>query len=189
MKRKCLAIGIILLFISVVVAPSINLSAVKASDDDDLVEVTTQACGIKGYGNTTVKLTKEQYQNLEQYLVDFREWLNQTSTRGEAVPIFKEAVVELDKYGLLPKGLYVEHAQRLVTERYQNPLAMSQFTASLRKYQLGNNSNFFCLITGETSITRLHSFLKLDVPLSVISFLYCTLLCIYFIMTPFCSKT
>ena len=93
---------------------------VKASDDNDLVEVTTQACGIKGFGNTTVKLTREQYQNLEQYLVEFRQRLNQTSTREEAVPIFKEAVVELDKYGLLPKGMSVEKAQRLVIGAKQN---------------------------------------------------------------------
>jgi hypothetical protein len=50
---KCLAVGIILLFIGVAVAPSINTSVVKASNDNDLVEVTTQACGIQGYGNRT----------------------------------------------------------------------------------------------------------------------------------------
>jgi hypothetical protein len=70
--KKCLAVGIILLFIGVAVAPSINSTVVKASNDNDLIEVTSQACGIQGFGNTTVKLTKEQYQNLEQYLVDFR---------------------------------------------------------------------------------------------------------------------
>jgi hypothetical protein len=58
MIRKQLAVGIILLFIGVAVAPSINQSIVTASQDDDLVEVTTQACGIKGYGNTTVKLIR-----------------------------------------------------------------------------------------------------------------------------------
>jgi len=35
-------------------------------------------------------------------------------TRGEAEAIFKEAVVELDKYGLLG-GLSVRQVQRLVT--------------------------------------------------------------------------
>jgi len=39
--KKLLAIGIIFLFIGVAVAPSINSSVVKASDD--LVEVTSQA--------------------------------------------------------------------------------------------------------------------------------------------------
>ena len=117
MKRlkKSLVITIIFLFIGVTVAPSINQSVVKASNDNDLVEVTTQACGIKGYGYTTVKLTKEQYQNLEQYIVEFRARLNQTTTKEEVIPIFKEAVVELDKYGLLPRGMSVERAQRLVS--------------------------------------------------------------------------
>jgi len=108
MIRKWLAIGIILLFVGVTLAPTINFNTVKASTDEDLVEVTTQACGIKGYGNTTVKLTREQYQNLEQYLIEFRARSNKTTTREEAIPIFKEAVVELDKYGLLPNGMSVE---------------------------------------------------------------------------------
>jgi hypothetical protein len=112
--RKLLVVGIILLFVGVTIAPTINFNTVKASTDDDIVEVTTQACGIKGYSNTTVKLTREQYQNLELYLVEFRSRLNQTTTREEAVSIFKEAVVELDKYGLLPKGMSVEQSQRLV---------------------------------------------------------------------------
>ena len=103
MIRKWLAIGIILLFVGVTIAPTINFNTVKASQDEDLVEVTTQACGIPGFGNTTVKLTREQYQSLEQYLVEFRARLNQTSTREEAVPIFKEAVVELDKVWVVTK--------------------------------------------------------------------------------------
>jgi hypothetical protein len=46
--KKGLAISVILLFIGVAVAPSINYSVVTASQEDDLVEVTSQACGIKG---------------------------------------------------------------------------------------------------------------------------------------------
>jgi len=118
--KKIFASYIIFLFIGVAVAPSINTSVVTASHDDDLVEVTAQACGFKGYGDTTVKLTREQYQNLEQYLVDFRARLNQTTTRDETVPIFKEAVVELDKYGLLPRGMSVEQVQRLVIGKKLN---------------------------------------------------------------------
>jgi len=117
---KGLVVIVIFLFIGVAVAPSINQNIVKASNDDDLVEVTSQACGIKGYEDTTVKLTREQYQNLEQYFVEFRARLNQTSTREEAVPLFKDAVVELDKYGLLPKGMSVEQFQRIITGLFQD---------------------------------------------------------------------
>jgi hypothetical protein len=135
--KKILALGIIILFIGIAVAPSINQSVVKASNDDDLAEVTTQVCGIKGYGNTTVKLTREQYQNLEQYLVEFRARLNQTTTRAEAIPIFKDAVVELDKYGLLPRWMSVERAQKLVS----GDLFSSRMLNLLKKILLVQNFN------------------------------------------------
>ena len=153
--EKGLVVSVILLFIGVAIAPSINFNVVKASNDNDLVEVTTQACGISGFGDTTVKLTRQQYQNLEQYLVDFRARLNQTTTREEAVPIFKEAVVELNKYGLLPRGMSVEQVQKLVVGGYQNEKLMKRLS-KLSEYKINNSStlvNHFCLITGETNHT------------------------------------
>ena len=58
MKRKWLAVGIILLFIGIAIAPSINLHVVKASCNNDLVEVNTRACDIepKGVKRATVKI-------------------------------------------------------------------------------------------------------------------------------------
>jgi len=151
MKRKCLAIGIILLFVGVTIAPTINFQVVKASTDDDLVEVTTQACGIQGYKDTTVKLTREQYQNLEQYLVEFRARLNQTTTREEAIPIFKDAVVELDKYGLLPRGMSVEKAQKLVIEGYKifQDRDILNTLCNSNKRMLAENINILCYFTGQ----------------------------------------
>jgi hypothetical protein len=150
--KKILTSAVILLFIGVAIAPSINQSVVKASHDDDLVEVTTQACGIQGYGNTTVRLTKEQYQDLEQYLVEFQARLNQTTTREEAVPIFKEAVVELNKYGLLPKGMSVERAQRFIINSNQNKREINAFTRMnhyLQTLSIGSIDNACCLIAGK----------------------------------------
>jgi len=145
--KKILVIGVIFLFIGVAIAPSINLSVVKASNDNDLVEVTTEVCCIKGYGNTTVKLTKEQYQNLEQYLVDFRARLNQTTTRAEAVPIFKEAVVELNKYGLLPKGMSVTQAQKLVTTNQAHPDVEKLMNSPKLSLSHLEFNNVFCLLS------------------------------------------
>jgi len=153
MKRKWLVVGIILLFIGVSLAPSINQSVVTASQDDDLVEVTTQACGIKGYRDTTVKLTKQQYQELEQYLIDFRARLNQTSTREEAIIIFKEAVVELDKYGLLPKGMSVKTVQKLVVGPIQNIKYKNLIQKSSKCLPRNGIENTLCLVAGLTSQT------------------------------------
>jgi len=156
MKTKWLAIGIILLFVGVTIAPTINFNTVTASQDDDLVEVTTQACGIQGYGNTTVKLTREQYQDLEEYLVEFRERLNQTSTREEAVPLFKEAVVELDKYGLLPRGMSVERAQKLIVSENSNRFD-KLFQVNQKSFT--DYSNINCLIFGKTNSVFITGFL------------------------------
>jgi hypothetical protein len=152
---KGLVISVVILFIGVAVAPSINFTVVKASNDDDLVEVTSQACGINGFGDTTIKLTREQYQNLEQYLVDFRGRLNQTTTREEAVPIFKEAVMELNTYGLLPKRMDVKQAQRIVTRSLYGSHMSGVLTRLLSAYRSQNDSNFnaVCLIAGKTNLT------------------------------------
>jgi hypothetical protein len=133
----------------------VGYQTVKASTDNDLIEVTSQACGIQGFGNTTVKLTKQQYQDLQNYLVEFRTRLNQTTTREEAVPLFKDAVVELNKYGLLPKGMSVEQAQNLVTLQYKmkNREDIQQKLSHNRLFRLENNSNILCLIAGETTTT------------------------------------
>ena len=155
MKRKWLAVGIILLFIGISVAPNINTGVVTAIQENDLIEVTTQACGIQGYDDTTVKLTRKQYRDLEQYLVEFRARLNQTSTRDEAVPIFKDAVVELDRYGLLPKGMNVEGAQRFVIGRYQKVGYERLIKQPMLRNQmnLSNTSNVFCLVCSVTDFT------------------------------------
>jgi hypothetical protein len=155
MKRKCLAVGIILLFVGVTIAPTINFNTVKASTEDDLIEVTTQACGIQGYGNTTVRLTREQYNDLEQYLVEFRARLNQTSTREEAIPLFKDAIEELNKYGLLPKGMSTEQAQYVVTGRSHNPRMNTLIRDILKKKNLNDSANILCFITGHSTYTEI----------------------------------
>ena len=89
-----------------------------------------------------MKLTREQFQNLEEYLIEFRARLNQTSTREEAIPIFKEAMVELDGYGLLPEGMNIEQVQRLVIGNNRNTDTLSLFP---------NFINVFCLLFAVTA--------------------------------------
>jgi len=150
--KKGIGVIVIFLFISVTVTPSINFNVVKASSDNEIIEVTSEACGIKGFGNTTVKLTRQQYQNLEKYLVEFSARLNTTTTKEEAVPIFKEAVVELSKYGLLPKGMSVERAQRLVVgPNQENFKTLQEKVIHNHFLALDNNSNYFCLIAGKAT--------------------------------------
>jgi len=88
-----------------------------------------------------------------------RERLNATETREEAEEIFNEAVVELDKYGLLG-WLSVKQAQRLVTGGYQDSRIMNLLERIITRYEgtFDNNSNFFCLFTGEIDFSSVIPF-------------------------------
>jgi len=135
MIKKGLALAVILLFVSVAIAPSINASVVK----DDLIEFDVEFCGLGK--KHTVELTQQEALEVELLFADIEHRLSKIETREEAEIIFKEAVVELDKYGLLG-GLSVRQAQRLVTGRYQN-IGNFLMEKSILQY-----SNMFCLLAG-----------------------------------------
>lgn len=138
MKKK-VTIAVILLFISFAFSPSIHANISK-----DVVEFTTEICGLDG-GKQTVELTQVEAEEVDALFKSIRERLNETETREEAEEIFKEAVVELDKYGLLG-GLSIKHAQRLVTGGYRYK-GFIKFVERLRIIKpLSYRANLLCLV-------------------------------------------
>jgi len=112
--KKLISVAVVLLFIGLAFAPTINANIGK----EELVEFTTEVCGMN-VRKQTVKLTQQQADKVDALFNSIREKLNTTESREEAEKIFKEAIVELDKFGLLG-GLSIKQAQRLVTGGYQN---------------------------------------------------------------------
>ena len=110
--KKLLAVGVIVLFLGLAIAPSINANISKASIDSELVEITTEVCGING-GKHTVSLSKEDAEEVDLLFKSIRAQLNNAESREKVVEIFKKAIIELDKYGLLD-GLSGKQLQRLV---------------------------------------------------------------------------
>jgi hypothetical protein len=68
--------------------------------------------------------------------------------------IFNDAVVELNKYGLLPKGMSVEQAQRVVSGCYHSSILFHKIQNDFqritknvqRQYLSTNTKNAFCLL-------------------------------------------
>jgi hypothetical protein len=144
--KKLISVTVILLFIGLAFAPTINANISK----EELVEFTTEICGLNG-GKQTVKLTQQQADEVEVLFNSIREQLNTTESRQEAEEIFKDAVVELDKYGLLG-GLGVKQAQRLVTGGPLKSKVYKSIENRFSEYQDDfENYNFLCLITGKTT--------------------------------------
>ena len=112
--KKPLAVAVILLFIGVAFAPSINANVVKTSVDNEIVEYTMEVCGINGAEPQTVSLSKEEALEVDKLFDDIDKRLHDAETQEEIIEIYNEAIVELDKYGLLG-DLTVKQAQWLVT--------------------------------------------------------------------------
>lgn len=145
--KKPLAVAVIFLFIGLALAPSINANITK---DSELVEFTTEVCGLNG-GKQTVQLTKEEAEGVEQLFDSIKERLDEVETKEETVKIFKEAIVELNSYRLLG-DLSIEQAQRLVTIRYQHPFYYRVFNRIHKRIimMLDENENLLCQIAGKT---------------------------------------
>jgi len=147
--KKGFVVSVVFLFIGVAFAPSFNFYIARAANDNDLVEVTTQACGIKGFGDTTVKLTRGQFAEVEKLFDDIEVKLKTVRTREEAIPIYTNAIMELNSYDLLPKRMSVEQVQKLVRERFLKGQGSSLFEELSHKNRLQEyHNNFCCLISG-----------------------------------------
>ena len=106
--------------------------------EEDLVEYTTEVIGFSG-GKRTVKLTREQSREVELILDSIQKKLESSKSIEEAKEIYKNGVVELDKYGLLA-GLSREEVRKLVPRDF--PLN-KRLGIHLEHFQ-----NIFCLLFG-----------------------------------------
>jgi hypothetical protein len=153
-----LVVGIVILFIGVTIAPSINFNVVKASDDNDLVEVTTQACGSTASKIHTVQLTKRQVRAIRQIFDELKSRLSTAKSMQETQQIFNDTIVSLNRYNLLPNGVNIGQAKRLVTSAVQNQRVMTLLRKISTKFQAdakaGTIQNQLCYIAGNTSNTH-----------------------------------
>ena len=153
--KKAIVVGISLLCIITFLISNLVVITAKASDDTHIAKVTSQVYGVRGFGDTTVHLTEQQYRTLRTYLKTFQERLNQTTTREEARTLFREAIAELDVYGLLPKGMTVTQTLRAVSGE-QTKLMPWFFQKTKQEFLLAEANissrviNLFCFFYAHT---------------------------------------
>jgi len=146
--KKLVLVGFGLFAVIIIVLGSqtnvVGYHSVKAYTESEYVEVTISPNGIRGFGNSTVKLTRTQYETFDQYLTNFQAKLNQTKTREETILLFKEAIVELNKFGLLPKHMSIRVAQDLVIGKsLRNPLNIIRDRRARSDHILNTNALLF----------------------------------------------
>ncbi len=150
-KNFLLAVGITILFLGVSVQPSIAIIQPEEKIEVEYFEITSEICGLPGK-NHTIQLTTEEAENIEVLFESIRERLNETKSREKSEEIFKETIIELNKYDLLG-DLNVKQAQRLVTIGYWNPriIKLLEKIFSRPEENPDEIENMFCLLVGDTN--------------------------------------
>ena len=162
MKKKALVVGIIFLFIGIAIAPSvtsIEFSKTQTSNNNDLVEITLQLCKNDGVENQTLFITKELDEQLDKLFSSFKSDLDNVKTMEESNNLYFDMIVSLNELGLLPEGLTVKEAQKLVVGDYnKDSRAINALDKESKKIvENGFCENSFCKIVGETNNTFIWS--------------------------------
>ena len=150
MVRIGIVFGIIILFFGVGIQPTLAELSIDP-DESELVEFTVQVCDSKH----NVVLSSKQAEELDILIDNTKARLNMATTIEETSQIFDKTVVSLYDLGMLPDGMSVEDAQRLVNGHHRVS-RMDKILDGLSGSNLGlldDDENLFCLVAGETSMT------------------------------------
>jgi len=147
---KALVVGVIVLFIGVGIQPAFAKVSIE-SNNTGLVEITVQFYEIDRTYNHTVMLTQDELAELENLINDFEIKIDIADNKIETEAIYEDIVVSLNDYGILPKSMSIEKAQRLVTGKEHNPVVVKLFERWYKRNHesMGNSENMLCLISGE----------------------------------------
>ena len=111
--RKVLVLGIIVLFLGVLIAPTIYANNLTK---DNLTEVKINLPGLRK--KHTVQLTQQESGEINVLFESIKNRLDNSKSIKETNQIYNDAIVELDRYGLLG-DFSIKQVQKLVTGGYQ----------------------------------------------------------------------
>jgi hypothetical protein len=139
MKKKGIAVGVILLFIGIAVSPSVNVAAEKNPDD---TTITVEFVGLNDKKSYSSEVSSAQVLEIKSMLETQTTLIENAATSQESFDIITETCVKLESYGLIEKNdvqCFVE-----LSHRYDNSRAVGK----LQKF-LDNNSfiqNIFAFV-------------------------------------------
>jgi hypothetical protein len=99
-------------------------------------------------------LTKEQLKELKNSISNIENQLNSTDNQIEKEKIYNDAIETFNSFGLLPDDVSINHAQKLVTGKVQNPKIVKSIEKWYSKHKgtTESDENFLCSITGNLDL-------------------------------------
>jgi hypothetical protein len=139
--KKGLVLGIIVLFIVVSFAPSINANVSRLTVKSKLVETSVRIHRARGIIPYTLKLSEKESDEIDRIFDNIKVCLDSAVTDDEIDEIYDDAVVSLYELGLFPKMSFDE-AKQLVRGKSVKSSLENMGTA---------DENFNCQIAGTAS--------------------------------------
>ena len=146
--KDAVVVSVVLLLIGIAIIPGITGSTSEEIPTDAYVDFTTEVCGLSSVKPQTIKLTRQQADDIEAMFYQIHAQLDASSSTQEAVRIFTQAVVELNTRGLLDATDMDDILYRIqIISSIQQKLFNNQrFQSSLS--QSNHIENKLCLIIG-----------------------------------------
>jgi len=144
-KRIWLTIGIILLFVGVTIAPTIN--AIHRGETEG-VTITTEIYGLSRVKSSTTQLAQEQVEKITQFCDSIEQQLSAIKTEYEAIEIFTNAISQFNEYNIISNEINIESYQRLISQIYKTQTKMNAFN-NIQSYNDESFDEFFCLMASK----------------------------------------
>jgi hypothetical protein len=157
-EKKIGIFGIILLLIGVTCAPNTNGNVVITSGEHHGIELSSQVYDITPETTITIQVTERQANEVRVIFDDLKNQLSNAHSAEETQRVFNATIIELDRHNLLPDGMNIEQAQRVVHHAYTHQQIITILQKLFHNFQTqtktGGIQNSFCSIAGNTSNTH-----------------------------------
>jgi hypothetical protein len=142
--KKGLVVGIIVLFIAVSVAPSINANVSRIPNKSKLVETSIRIHKSNGIIPFTIKLTEEGSDEIEKIFDNLKVSLDSAFSDEDIDKIYNDAVESLFAVDMFPK-MTIGEAKQLVNSK----------SVKSRSGDLEGDENFNCRVIGWVTNTNM----------------------------------
>jgi hypothetical protein len=175
---KILVMGVVLFFIGIGVSPGINArTQIEVNEEvlpnNELSELIVSYCKFDEIENFTVEITRQQVDELDILINEFKGVLDSAKTLEETIVIYNEMLNSLLELGFLPDGVDYNEIKMLISDTknsyeslYINPQTLNNKKIKSRLIDYDKNpglldveddENFLCLISGETDDSHFRS--------------------------------
>jgi hypothetical protein len=157
-KRTWKILGVFLC-IGFIITPLITADTLRASSDKTFSNSnrTTEATAL-------IQLTEQQTKDVRILFDELKNQLSTAESAEETRRIFNDTIIELDRHHILPEGMSIEQAQRLINDAAGHQNRNSLLQRLIRNHQAntveGSVQNTFCHIAGNISNTHVAKLAK-----------------------------